>query len=42
MYEFIPYGDSFDEALDNPNKVLQICREMNVSLSNENCNTMMN
>jgi hypothetical protein len=42
MDEFTPYGNSFDEALDNLDKVLQRCREMNLSLSNEKCNMMMN
>jgi hypothetical protein len=42
MDDFTPYGNSFDEALDNLDKVLQRCREMNLSLSNEKCNMMMN
>jgi hypothetical protein len=42
MDDFTPYGKSFDEALDNLDKVLQRCREMNLSLSNEKCNMMMN
>jgi hypothetical protein len=42
MDEFIPYGNLFDEALHNLDKVIQRCREMNVSLSNEKCNMMMN
>jgi hypothetical protein len=40
MDDFTPYSDSFDEALDNLDKVLQICREMNLSLSNENVNVI--
>jgi hypothetical protein len=42
MDDFTPYGNSFDEALDNLDKVLQICREMNLYLSNGKCNMMMN
>jgi hypothetical protein len=42
MDEFTPYGKYFDEALDNLDKVLQRCREMNLSLSNEKCKMMMN
>jgi hypothetical protein len=32
MDEFTPYRNYFDEALDNVDKVLQRCREMNLSL----------
>jgi len=42
MDEFTPYGKYFDEALDNPCKVLQRCREINLSLSNEKFNIIMN
>jgi hypothetical protein len=42
MDDCTPYENSFDEALDNLDKVLQRCREMNLSLSNEKCNMMMN
>jgi hypothetical protein len=35
MDEFTPYGKYFDEALHNSDKVLRICREMNMSLRNE-------
>jgi hypothetical protein len=42
MDDFTPYGKYFDEALQDSDKVLQICREMNLSLSNEKCNMMMN
>jgi len=42
MDEFTPYGNYFDEALGNLDKVLQRCKEMNLSLNNEKCNMMMN
>jgi hypothetical protein len=42
MDEFTPYGKSFDEALENIYKVIQICREINFFLNNEKCNMMMN
>jgi hypothetical protein len=42
MDDFTPYGNSFDEASDNVYKVLQRCKEMNLSPSNEKCNMMMN
>ena len=42
MDEFTPYGKSFDEVLDNLDKFLQRYREMNISLSSEKCNMMMN
>jgi hypothetical protein len=35
MDEFIVYGDSFEEALINFEKVLVNCQEMNLSLRNE-------
>jgi hypothetical protein len=42
MDYFTPYGNSFDKAFDNLDKGIQICREMNLSLSNEKCNMMTN
>jgi hypothetical protein len=42
MDDFTPYGNSFDEALINLDKVLQRCEEMNLSLSHEKCNMLMN
>jgi hypothetical protein len=35
MDDFTPYGKYFGEALDNIDKFLQRCREMNLSLSDE-------
>jgi hypothetical protein len=37
MDEFTVYGDTFKEALANLGKVLKICKEENLSLSNEKC-----
>jgi hypothetical protein len=37
MDYFIPYQDSFEQALPNLDKVLQRCIEMNLCLSNEKC-----
>jgi hypothetical protein len=37
MDEFTIYGDTFEEALANLGKVLKICKEANLSLSNEKC-----
>jgi hypothetical protein len=42
MDDFTSYGNSFDEDLDNLDKVLRRCKEMNLFLSNEKCNMMMN
>ena len=42
MDDFTPYGIPFYESLDNLDKFLQRCREMNMSLSKEKCNMMMN
>eukprot|EP00253_Pinus_taeda_P002929 PITA_02929 len=36
MDDFIVYGDSFEEALENLEKVLIRCKETNLSLSHEN------
>jgi hypothetical protein len=35
MDEFIVYGNTYQEALDNLEKVLIRCQEMNPSLSHE-------
>ena len=35
MDDFTIMGDTFEEALHNLEKVLQRCRETNISLSNE-------
>jgi hypothetical protein len=40
--EFTPYGNSFHEALDNIDKFLQRCEEMNLSLSYEKSNMDIN
>jgi len=37
MDDFSVYGDSFKEALDNLEKVLIRCKEVNVALSNKKC-----
>eukprot|EP00253_Pinus_taeda_P025003 PITA_25003 len=37
MDDFIVYGDSFEEALGNFEKVLIMCKETNLSLSHEKC-----
>jgi hypothetical protein len=42
MDDFTTYGNSFDESLDNLDKVLQRFIEIYLSLSNEKCNMMMN
>ena len=41
MDDFTVMGDTFEEALLNLEKVLQICRETNISLSNEKCFMIM-
>ena len=41
MDEFTPYGDSFDEALENLEIVLKYCEQTHLSLSTENCHMMM-
>ena len=35
MDEFIVYGNTFEEALENLENVLKICKEENISLSHE-------
>jgi hypothetical protein len=42
MDELTPYGDTFDEALDNLENFYHRCEEMNLSLSHEKCNMLMN
>ena len=37
MDDFTVYGDSFEEALENLEKVLIRCKETNLSLSHEKC-----
>jgi hypothetical protein len=37
MDDLTRYGDEFDEALSNLENILIICKESNVSLSNEMC-----
>jgi hypothetical protein len=41
MDDFMTYGDEFDGALANLEKILIICKESNVSLSNEKCSMML-
>lgn len=41
MDDFTTYGDDFQEALDNLNKVLQRCQDHNLSLNSEKCFLMM-
>eukprot|EP00253_Pinus_taeda_P021045 PITA_21045 len=42
MDDFSVYGDSFEHALTNLEKVLKRCIEANLSLSNEKCFIMLN
>ena len=37
MDDFTVYGNTFEEALENLEKVLKICKEENLSLSHEKC-----
>jgi hypothetical protein len=37
MDDFTVYGNTYKEALDNLEKVLITCQEMNLSLSHEKC-----
>jgi len=37
MDDFIVYGNTFEEALENLEKVLKRCKETNLSLSHEKC-----
>jgi len=40
MDDFKPYGESFEEGLENLEKVLKICIQMHVSLSTVKCHMM--
>ena len=42
MDDFSAYGNSFEHALENLEKVLKRCIEANLSLSNEKCFVMLN
>ena len=42
MDDFTPYGCDFLEALSNLGKVINKCIEMNLSLSREKCEFLMN
>lgn len=37
MDDFTVYGNTFEEALKNMEKVLKRCKEANLSLSHEKC-----
>ena len=41
MDDFIAYGNTFQEALDNLKKVLIRCQETNLSLSHEKCKMLL-
>jgi hypothetical protein len=41
MDEFTVYGNTYHEALDNLNKVLIRCQEINLSLSHEKCKMLL-
>ena len=41
MDDFTPYGDDFEPALENLEKVLQICIDTRLCLSHEKCHMMM-
>ena len=41
MDDFIAYGNTFQEDLDNLKKVLIQCQEMNLSLSHEKCKMLL-
>ena len=41
MDDFTPYGDAFEKALTNLEKVLERCEQTNVSLSTEKLHMMM-
>jgi hypothetical protein len=41
MEDFTVYGNTYQESLDNINKVLIKCQEMNLSLSHEKCKTLL-
>ena len=42
MDYFSVYGNTFEDALDNLEKILKGCIESNLSLSNEKCFMMLN
>jgi hypothetical protein len=41
MDDFTPYGNEFEEALTNLEKVLKICIQTNIFLSTKKCHMMM-
>jgi hypothetical protein len=41
MDDFTPYGDDFDQALDNLEKVLERCIATRLCLSHEKCHMLM-
>ena len=41
MDDFSMYGNTFDDSLKNMEKILKICIETNLSLSNEKCFMML-
>ena len=41
MDEFMAYGNTFQESLDNLEKVLIRCQEKNLSLSHEKCKMLL-
>ena len=41
MDDFSPYGSSFDEALENMEKVLKRCEQTHLSLGTKKCHMMM-
>ena len=41
MDDFTPYGDYFEEGLENLDKVLKRCKQTHVSLSTVKCHMMM-
>ena len=41
MDEFTVYGNTYQEALENLEKVLIRCQEMNLSLSHEKCKILL-
>ena len=41
MDNFIAYGEILEEAINNMEKVISICQEMNLSLSNESFHMLL-
>ena len=41
MDDFMAYGNTFQESLDNLEKLLIRCQEMNLSLSHEKCKMLL-